>query len=209
MPQSIWRKYSIMKNKNLILFIVIGFIVTTVLWGFVGGCGTSNISLKKEVKDVAEEDLGAGGPILKEASVEGITYVVNPGDTLWNLGKKFNVSVSSIKSANKLEKDTISTGQRLIIPVGQKQQETEPAEAGVGPVSTSEGPSSLKQTAQKTQAIQKQGTTVYKVRKNDSLWRIAQTCGTTIERIAELNGLSKNAKLTPGQEILVPNNEPH
>lgn len=187
-----------MKNKNLILFIIIGFIVTTALWGFVGGCGTSNVSLKTEPKDIAEETPGAVIP------KEGESYIVEPGDTLWKISKKFDVPIIDIKSANKLETDAISVGQRLFIP-GVQIPKTQVEDVQPLPVKEVKegGQTSVKQI------IQKPGTTIYKVRKDDSLWRVAQSYGTTIEHIAELNGLSKNAGLTPGQEILVPalNNE--
>lgn len=194
-----------MKNKNLILFIVIGFIVTTALWGFVGGCGTSNVSLKTEPKDIAEEIPGVVIP------KEGESYIVEPGDTLWKISKKFDVPITDIKSANKLETDAISVGQRLFIP-GVQIPKTQVKDVRPPPVKEVKegGQTSIKQEVQKPQITQKPGTAVYKVRKDDSLWRIAQSYGTTIEHIAELNGLSKNARLTPGQEILVPalTNEP-
>lgn len=180
-----------MKNKNLILFVIIGFILTVVIWGFVGGCGTSHVSWKSRPEPVDEEP-SAEGVILEGASLK--EYIVEPGDTLWGISKKFGISISSIKDANKLETDTISVGQKLVIPGGQVQEVIEmqppsvqqplsPAGRGKG-----EGP----------------GLVVYKVKKDDSLWRIAQVYGTTIEHIAEINGLPKNAKLKPGQEILVP-----
>ena len=50
------------------------------------------------------------------SDVNGITYVVKPGDTLWNISKKYNVSVNEIKEANSLTNNMISIGQELIIP---------------------------------------------------------------------------------------------
>lgn len=46
----------------------------------------------------------------------GITYIVKPGDTLWNIAKKYNVSVSELKNANNLFSNMLSIGQELIIP---------------------------------------------------------------------------------------------
>lgn len=45
-----------------------------------------------------------------------IFYSVSPGDTLWGLSKKFGASVDLIKSANKLSSDTLTIGQKLVIP---------------------------------------------------------------------------------------------
>lgn len=52
----------------------------------------------------------------EQNQVEGITYVVKPGDTLWNISKKYNVSVNEIKDANVLTNNMLSIGQQLIIP---------------------------------------------------------------------------------------------
>lgn len=46
----------------------------------------------------------------------GITYVVKPGDTLWNIAKKYNISVDEIKNANNLFSNMLSIGQELVIP---------------------------------------------------------------------------------------------
>lgn len=195
-----------MKNKNLILFIIIGFIVTCLLWGFVGGCGTTNVPMKTEPMDIAE-DASAFGVISDKTtlSAKGGSYIVEPGDTLWKIGKKFRISVSYIKELNKLKTDSISVGQRLVIPEAQIQETTESVKKNVWEASPSV--KGEEQGLAKQETTPNLGTTVYKVRKDDSLWRIAQIYGTTIEHIAELNGISKNAKLTPGQEILVPRNE--
>lgn len=172
-----------MKNKNLITFIVIGFILTTAIWGFVGGCGTSRMSWETGTGMKTEEE------IREPAEVKGQTYIVEPGDTLWGLSMEFGVSVAAIKEINKLEKDTISVGQKLVIPGLAKPEKVIEARPQLSP------------------AVPKPGLIVYKVRKDDSLWRIAQIYGTTVEHIADINGLPKNARLTPGQEILVPSDE--
>ena len=43
------------------------------------------------------------------------TYIVEKGDTLYSLSRKFNVSVDSLKEYNGLESNTISIGQELYI----------------------------------------------------------------------------------------------
>lgn len=41
------------------------------------------------------------------------THIVVAGDTLWNLASKYQISVSRLKSLNKLESDIIKVGQIL------------------------------------------------------------------------------------------------
>lgn len=46
-----------------------------------------------------------------------LIYTVQKGDSLYNIAKKFNTSVSLIKDANNLNTDLLSIGQELKIPV--------------------------------------------------------------------------------------------
>lgn len=43
-------------------------------------------------------------------------HTVVRGDTLWGLGKKYGVSVDSIKQANGMTRDTVVLGAKLRIP---------------------------------------------------------------------------------------------
>lgn len=45
-----------------------------------------------------------------------VFYSVAPGDTLWGLSKKFGTSMDLIKNANHLSSDTLTIGQKLIVP---------------------------------------------------------------------------------------------
>ena len=46
----------------------------------------------------------------------GTTYIVQPGDTLWDIAKKFNgVTIERIKAVNGLNSDSIKPGQKLKI----------------------------------------------------------------------------------------------
>ncbi len=180
-------------NKSLGIFIGIGFVVTIVIWGFVGGCG----SMQKPLSQSAEEPSPVSGEKTSEhlPRVEkGTTYTVVKGDSLWKISQRFGVTIIKIKEANSLINDQIEVGQRLLIPgapakarVQAEQKKTEKPERKV---------------RKKTQASS--DLIVYRVRKGDSLWRIAQIHGVTIKRVAELNGIPHNARLSPGQELLVP-----
>lgn len=52
----------------------------------------------------------------------GVIYVVKNGDSLWSIGKKYNVSVNDLKSANNLNSNMLSIGQQLIIPESSDYQ---------------------------------------------------------------------------------------
>lgn len=44
------------------------------------------------------------------------TYIVQKGDSLWSIAKRFNVGINEIKNANNLTTNLISVGQSLVIP---------------------------------------------------------------------------------------------
>jgi len=56
----------------------------------------------------------------EEASVSSLPsnkeHIVAPGDTLYNISRRYNVSVEVLKSINHLSDNTISIGQSLVIP---------------------------------------------------------------------------------------------
>ena len=54
------------------------------------------------------------GDIINEENL----YVVQSGDTLWSISRRFGVSVQDIKTANNLTSDILTIGTNLIIPTG-------------------------------------------------------------------------------------------
>ena len=50
------------------------------------------------------------------SDMEGIIYVVQPGDSLWSIAKKYNIDVNDLKNYNGLTTNLLSIGQELVIP---------------------------------------------------------------------------------------------
>lgn len=50
------------------------------------------------------------------ARSSGSVHTVVKGDSLWSIGKKYGVSVTSLKAENNLTKDTVILGQKVRIP---------------------------------------------------------------------------------------------
>ncbi len=64
-------------------------------------------------------------PVANLPSTDYAIYTVKPGNNLYSIAKKYNVSVDSIKSLNNLTSDILSIGQQLKIPITTKLPETE------------------------------------------------------------------------------------
>lgn len=59
------------------------------------------------------------GDILKIPTIAGTSndvYIVQNGDSLWSIARKFNVTVDELKNKNGLTSNLLSIGQELIIP---------------------------------------------------------------------------------------------
>ena len=46
------------------------------------------------------------------------TYIVQRGDTLWSISRKFGVSVDDIKNANNLTNEILTIGSTIVVPTG-------------------------------------------------------------------------------------------
>ena len=100
---------------------------------------------------------------------KGDYYTVKKGDSLYSIARLYDVSVADLKIANKLTSNMLSIGQVLKIP----------------------------------DIVEKSDTSVYYVKKGDSLYGIAKSYGVSVEDIKKLNNLSNN-NLSIGQELLIP-----
>ena len=90
----------------------------------------NNISVSdlKEYNNLSNDDLFIGQVLKIPESTSIITpnedliinednmYVVDKGDTLYSISKKFNTTVNDIKTANNLVSDILSIGTKLLIP---------------------------------------------------------------------------------------------
>lgn len=82
-----------------------------------------NISVNelKNLNNLVDNTLSIG-QILKVPS--GLSsynsYIVDKGDTLYSIAKKFDTSVNKLKELNNLSSNMLSIGQKLLIPIGEE-----------------------------------------------------------------------------------------
>ena len=128
-------------------------------------------------------------------------YVVQNGDYLAKISKKFNVTIASIKRLNpSIKKDVVRVGQKLKLP-GKIDVGVQSAPVATAPVAAA----APKKTAAPKKAFTsyKGATKEYVVQNGDTLGSIAYGNGITIRQLKDLNELSSDA-LKIGQKLKIP-----
>ena len=145
--------------------------------------------------------------IVEETREEKIVYKVykvKKGDTLIKIAKKFNVSVAEIKRINKLKSHKIRVGQKLKIPVKVSYKEKvrrkplrEDSRYTGTKQSTKGGKVCYKVYHKKKIYIR------YRVRRGDSLIKIAKRYGVSVRTLKKINRLKSN-RIYVGQRLKIP-----
>ena len=111
-----------------------------------------------------------------------VTYHVRSGDTLWDISRRYKVGVRSLAKWNGLApRDTLREGQKLVIWTKYGRQVT-----------------AAKENFSPHARTQKIG---YRVRRGDSLARIADKFNVRINQVMRWNNLKEGVILRPGQRL--------
>ena len=158
-------------------------------------------------------------------TVNGDTYTVKRGDTLYSIALKINTTVDELKRVNNLTSNNLSVGQVLQIPPKEIEEEYElyTVQSGdtlyriantynilVNDIIDYNDLETTVLTVGQTLRIPKSGVVgddnmdnnIYIVKAGDTLYSIAQTYGMSVDELKTLNNLSSNV-LSIGQELIV------
>ncbi|TXG07429.1 C40 family peptidase [Lactobacillus delbrueckii] len=137
---------------------------------------------KKNLLMTALATLSASGALLTTgASALADSYTVVKNDTLWDLSKKYGVSVSDLKKANGISGHLIYVGQKLQIPTkSTKATKTDKTSTSTSTVDTT--------------------STTHTVVKGDTLWSLAKKYGVSVSALMKANNLSSSTILI-GQSL--------
>ena len=111
---------------------------------------------------------------IEEPPTSTNTYTVQPGDTLYKIARQFNTTVGDLISLNNLSSTTLSVGQVLRIPTNEQEPE-EPEQDFI----------------------------TYTVKSGDSLWKISQEYGVSVDAIINANNLTSTS-LQIGDVLIIP-----
>lgn len=129
--------------------------------------------------DVSEKPARKSESTLSEkplpVSADGKKHKIKSGDTLWDLAKKYGVTTSEIRQANRMgAHEKLAVGKSLVIP--------EPAKV----------------------SSNRTGAFWYTVRKGDTVLRIATKFGLTIAQVLSFNAIDNPNRIHVGQKIRIP-----
>jgi LysM repeat protein len=126
------------------------------------------------------------------------TYIVKKGDSLYKISKKLGVPIKDIKTKNNITSNRIKPRIKLQIPEQDKKQDLSSDTPHLQPMGVKPKlimPEIKDETSVNTAEDITQS---YKVKKGDTLLKIAKNNSVSVKDIKELNKL-KTARIKPGQ----------
>lgn len=125
----------------------------------------------KELNNLTTNNLSIGQKLkVSDELYDEDTYIVEKGDSLYSIAKRYGISVNELKKANNLTSNSLSIGQVLKIP-----------------------------------KISTNNDFGYTVQSGDTLYSIASKFGITVNEIKTYNNLTSN-NLSIGQTLKIPGN---
>ncbi|MFP4370344.1 MAG: LysM peptidoglycan-binding domain-containing protein [Candidatus Kapaibacterium sp.] len=115
---------------------------------------------------------------------EPLVHVVKKGESLYAVARKYGKRLSEIKALNGLRTDRLRIGQELLIKEGEYASAASPS------------------GTQKTDKPPKQKIVNHKVRRGETLAKIADRYGVTITSIKQLNSL-RGTRIYSGQSLAI------
>ncbi|MFP4129956.1 MAG: LysM peptidoglycan-binding domain-containing protein [Halorhodospira sp.] len=134
-----------------------------------------------------ERELAAMDP---EALVKWRRHEIEPGETLSNIARQYDVTVELLRELNGLRGETIRTGEHLHVPISSR-----PAEEYA--LSAANRLEALKGRERRGERHS------HTVQPGETLWDIARSYDVSVEELASWNGMAPGDPLQPRQELAI------
>ncbi|MBI4665374.1 MAG: LysM peptidoglycan-binding domain-containing protein [Nitrospinae bacterium] len=156
--------------------------------------------------------------------VEYITHIARKGETLRSIAATYGTTVAALKKANRLRSLKVRRGMKLRVPetlyetievasldnrlpapVTVKQAVVNDIKQVALPSSPLEG--AAVKAAVADEAQEQESPDFHYVKRGETLFAISKKYGLTVAQISSLNGLSKKARIHPGQKLILDGGE--
>jgi len=121
-----------------------------------------------------------GGNTAAASSPNTSIYTVQAGDSLWRIATKFNISTNELKALNGLTSNALSLGQQLRVSGGSSYTAPDPT-----PTIQTHSPTVVKAPVFTPRPS-------YVVQAGDSMWRVSQKVGVSVNELKSINNLNSN-----------------
>ena len=157
----------------------------------------------------------AAAPAVRQPVAKGETFDVQPGDTLYGLSKRHQVSLAELMSVNDLTGPNLKPGQKLYLPAG-KALMARPASraapmttaalspAPAAPAAAAPAEMPAPPMAPPSAEVAAKYTSSYQVKPGDSLYVIARANKVPFMELQQVNGITDPKKVMPGTTLKVP-----
>lgn len=131
-------------------------------------------------------------------------YTVRRGDTLSAIARHHGVSIAQLRTANGMRGDMLQVGQKLQIPGDAPAPESTTATATVASLApeSANTEDSLAAASASAQTVAAVSEVTHRVRRGETLWRIAKRYGTNVNALRAHNGLASDV-LQVGQTLRI------
>jgi len=133
------------------------------------------------------------------------TYKVKQGDSLFGIANRFNVPVAKLKEINKLKSNSIQSGRILKIPAKEIGEDNSGKQEIKLSRSSSEKPDLIGKKLNRND-VEKLGTNKHIVTKGETLAIISRKYNIKLAALMQMNNLSGNNNIKPGQVLIVSKN---
>ena len=163
----------------------------------------SKVELGSQVTSVGQfnastmEQKNSGG-------IEPDRHVVQAGENLSTIAKKYGVTIEDLRRANNLGRKTLlRAGAQLVIPQGHVEKSPATLEGGARQPANSRHQIIAEKQRRALVALKKKPK-VHVVKKGENLSKIAARYGVTLESIKRQNQLNSHSKVMVGSRLLIP-----
>ncbi len=153
----------------------------------------------------SQQDELKAKPVAYQVSAGGTIAIVQPGETVYAISRKYGVRPNDIIALNGLNAPyRLEIGQQLRIPVAERRAEIptpQPAPQAAQPIEQVEYRAAPKIEAPAAPAP---ANMVYIIRKGDTLYSLSRRSGLSVGKLAEANNIAPPYALSIGQQIIIP-----
>ncbi len=157
----------------------------------------------------------AAAPAVRQPVAKGDAFDVQPGDTLYGLSKRHQVSLAELMAVNDLTGPNLKPGQKLFLPAGKAVMARPAAPAApmttaalspapAAPVAPAPAEMPARPMAPPSAEVAAKYNSTYVVKPGDSLYVIARANKVPFMELQQVNGIADPKKVMPGTTLKVP-----